>query len=168
MISPELLEAIVEQYPLPLDSIHGIAHWARVLFNTQLLAHDTGADLFVCELFSVFHDARRENEGVDFIHGREGAELARQWRGKYFELPDKLFDLLYVACAEHTTGTDHPDATVRTCWDADRLDLGRVGIMPDPARLCTEVARDAGLIAQCYQRSREDYFPQVFGSWKSH
>jgi uncharacterized protein len=28
--------------------------------------------------------------------------------------------------------------TVQTCWDADRLDLGRVGIKPDPKRLFTE------------------------------
>jgi uncharacterized protein len=31
---------------------------------------------------------------------------------------------------------------VQTCWDADRLDLGRVGIIPRPDRLCTEEARD--------------------------
>ena len=27
------------------------------------------------------------------------------------------------------------------CWDADRLDLLRVGIVPDPRRLCTPFAR---------------------------
>ena len=36
-----------------------------------------------------------------------------------------------------TTG----DITVQTCWDADRLDLGRVGVYPEPARLCTDAAR---------------------------
>ncbi|MBM3962492.1 MAG: hypothetical protein FJ306_11400, partial [Planctomycetes bacterium] len=28
------------------------------------------------------------------------------------------------------------------CWDADRLDLGRVGITPAPHRLCTAPARE--------------------------
>jgi uncharacterized protein len=33
------------------------------------------------------------------------------------------------------------DITIQTCWDADRLDLGRVGVFPDAARLCTGAAR---------------------------
>jgi uncharacterized protein len=35
----------------------------------------------------------------------------------------------------------HPDITIQTCWDSDRLDLGRVGITPHPRRLCTEAAK---------------------------
>jgi uncharacterized protein len=31
---------------------------------------------------------------------------------------------------------------MQVCWDADRLDLGRVGIIPKPDRLCTNAARD--------------------------
>ena len=30
---------------------------------------------------------------------------------------------------------------LQTCWDSDRLDLGRVGITPHPNRLCTAVAK---------------------------
>jgi hypothetical protein len=33
------------------------------------------------------------------------------------------------------------DITVQTCWDADRLDLPRVGIQPLPQFLCTEAAK---------------------------
>ncbi len=29
----------------------------------------------------------------------------------------------------------------KTCWDADRLDLPRVGIIPKKDRLCTEAAK---------------------------
>lgn len=36
--------------------------------------------------------------------------------------------------------------TVLACWDADRLDLARVGIQPQPQRLCTGAARDASTI----------------------
>ncbi|WP_199186981.1 hypothetical protein [Blastopirellula marina] len=49
--------------------------------------------------------------------------------------------MLYQACAGHTTGLTHDDITVRTCWDADRLDLGRVGVTPHPSRLCTDFAK---------------------------
>jgi len=35
------------------------------------------------------------------------------------------------------------DSTVLTCWDADRLDLGRVGITPKAIYLCTDAAQTA-------------------------
>jgi len=42
---------------------------------------------------------------------------------------------------------------VQTCWDADRLDLGRVGKKPDPLRLCTAAARKPEIISAAYARS---------------
>jgi uncharacterized protein len=45
------------------------------------------------------------------------------------------------------------DITVLTCWDADRLDLGRVGIRPAAHRLCTDAARDPAMIEWAYRRS---------------
>ena len=41
---------------------------------------------------------------------------------------------------EHTDGTISDDPTIGCCWDADRLDLPRVGMQPDPALLSTEAA----------------------------
>jgi hypothetical protein len=51
-------------------------------------------------------------------------------------------DMLAYACRHHSGGMIDADITVQACWDADRLDLGRVGIIPDPARLCTGAARE--------------------------
>jgi len=34
------------------------------------------------------------------------------------------------------------NATVATCWDADRLDLGRVGIKPDARYLFSDEAKE--------------------------
>ncbi len=62
--------------------------------------------------------------------------------------------LLVTACRDHSDGFTRADVTVQTCWDADRLDLGRVGMRPDPGRLCTEAAREPGGIEDAYQRSR--------------
>ena len=80
-------------------------------------------------------DCQRTKETSDPDHGRLGAEFAAELRSQVFELPDHDFALLYRACVGHTHGRTHSDITIQTCWDADRLDLGRVGITPDPSRL---------------------------------
>ena len=100
----------------------------------------------VVRLFAVLHDSRRVNEATDPDHGPRAAEFALSLRGRLFELPDHEFRLLHRACAGHTHERTHPDVTIQTCWDADRLDLGRVGIMPHPSRLCTEAARRPEMI----------------------
>ncbi len=123
-------------------SLHGPDHWRRVERNGLLLATRTRANLNVVRLFALFHDSRRVNDGWDPHHGARGAELAASYRGNAFQLADDEFDLLHYACVWHTEGTRHEDATIATCWDADRLDLGRVGIIPDPKRMCTDIGRE--------------------------
>ncbi|QDU53953.1 HD domain-containing protein [Aeoliella mucimassa] len=136
-----LVAAILEDYALPITGFHGVAHWARVFENGMRLADETDARREVVQLFAVFHDSRRITEHFDPGHGQRGAELAKAMRGQWFELPDEDFELLYLACAGHTDQRTHPDVTVQTCWDADRLDLGRTGIIPHADYLGTEVAR---------------------------
>jgi uncharacterized protein len=166
MLSAGLIGAILEQYALPLSGVHGVSHWARVLENGRRLAGCNGAKLEVVELFAVLHDAKRRNEGVDFVHGPEGAEYAAGLNGRLFKLSDLDFELLYQACAEHTDGHTLADVTVQTCWDADRLDLGRVGITPHPKRLCTDVARDPALLEWAKQRARVRFVPEwVLSEW---
>ncbi|MGO9117211.1 MAG: hypothetical protein ACLQPD_06315 [Desulfomonilaceae bacterium] len=40
-----------------------------------------------------------------------------------------------------------------TCWDADRLDIGRVGLKPVARKLCTEAAKKPEMIEWAYERS---------------
>ncbi len=136
-----VLNAVLEDYALPLGGDHGVSHWARVLENALRLAKETGASVQVVTLFSVLHDSRRLNETTDPEHGPRAAEFAAELRGQVFELNDHEFRLLHRACSGHTHERTHPDTTIQTCWDADRLDLGRVGITPHPSRLCTDVAK---------------------------
>jgi uncharacterized protein len=152
-VSPELMQAIRQQYRLPWDGIHGVSHWARVRETGLRLATKTEASAAVVELFAAFHDACRLNEGRDPAHGRRGAELAARLRGTLFTLPDADFARLQEACILHTAGLLDGDATVQTCWDADRLDLPRVGIAVDPARLCTAAAREPAILAWASRRS---------------
>ncbi|MBL3599333.1 MAG: hypothetical protein JMN25_05635 [gamma proteobacterium endosymbiont of Lamellibrachia anaximandri] len=53
-------------------------------------------------------------------------------------LTDGQMQQLTAACEGHTHAHTHADMTIATCWDADRLDLGRVGIRPDPQRMATQ------------------------------
>lgn len=138
---PRLLTLILDQYALPLNGDHGVAHWARVLENGLRLAEMTGGKIEVVTLFAVFHDSRRLNECTDPEHGQRAAIFAKELRGQAFDLSDREFGLLYRACAGHTHERTHPDITIQTCWDSDRLDLGRVGIAPHPSRLCSAAAK---------------------------
>lgn len=163
---PLILGAILDDYALPWGGDHGVAHWARVLENGLRLAEETRANLEVVQLFAVLHDSRRINEATDPDHGPRAAEFARTLRGRLLNLPDHEFGLLHRACAGHTHERTHPDATIRTCWDADRLDLGRVGIAPHPSRLCTEAARRPETIQWADGRATFRVVPEfVWDEW---
>ena len=136
-----ILRAVLAGYALPVRGPHGVVHWARVLENGLRVAAATGADAEVVTLFALFHDSRRENESHDFGHGRRGGDFARSLRGSLVHLDDPRFELLATACDLHTDGHTTGDPTLLACWDADRLDLGRVGIRPRPERLCTDAGR---------------------------
>jgi uncharacterized protein len=161
MTDGDLLATILERYALSRDGIHGIAHWARVLENGRRLAAATGADLRVVELFALFHDSCRLNDHRDPDHGSRGAELARTLRGAAFEAEDRQMELLCRACDLHTRGLIVADVTIQACWDADRLDLGRVGIRPRPECLCTPAARGADLLSWADGRARERRVPDL-------
>lgn len=160
-----LILEIRTQYMLRWNGIHGITHWARVLENGRRLAPKTGANLLVVELFALFHDAGRLNEGTDYGHGVRGAQIARSCRGRFFDISDDAFRLLEYACSYHTDGETDGDITVRTCWDADRLDLGRVGKMPRRDLLCTEAAKDRRVIAWANRRAVEEAVPAFAREW---
>ena len=112
-----------------------------MLENGLKLAEATGANVEVVSLFAVFHDSRRINECTDADHCLRGADFAAELRGQLFEISDHEFNLLYRACEGHTHERTHPDITIQTCWDSDRLDLGRVGITPHPGKLCADAAK---------------------------
>lgn len=140
---PAILKTVLEGYALPPLGAHGVLHWARVFENGRAIAKLNGADTEVLALFALFHDSRRVNECVDHGHGLRGALFARSLRGRLVHLDDARFDLLFEACEFHTDGLVAGDPTLQACWDADRLDLGRVGITPSGRRLCTDAARDS-------------------------
>jgi len=62
--------------------------------------------------------------------------------GGILDLDAGQMDKLVLACRTHTDGTISSDATVGACFDADRLDLDRVGIEPDPELMSTDAGRE--------------------------
>lgn len=153
MIDQKLVSLIRGQFSLDWAGIHGAGHWARVRDNGLRIAELTGAKPKVIELFAFLHDSKRLNDGHDPDHGARAALFAETLAGSAFELEADDLELLLAACRGHSDGLTTGDITVLTCWDADRLDLGRVGIRPDPDRLCTAAARDPEMIEWAYGRS---------------
>ena len=135
------------------NGYHGFHHWKRVLLNGRLLTKETGANLKVVELFCLLHDTQRFNEDYDPQHGHRAALYAQSIRGVLFDATDAEMDLLIEACTYHSDGRTDGDITVQTCWDADRLDLGRVGIKPAPELLCTQPAKLHSILEAAYRRS---------------
>ena len=104
--------------------------------------------------FSLLDDTQRRNEDYDPEHGMRAAQFAKTLRGTLFDVTDAEMELLTEALIHHSEGYTEGDVTVRVCWDADRLDLGRVGIEPKPDRLCTETARNDDVLFWANARSR--------------
>lgn len=58
-----------------------------------------------------------------------------------FQLDSALFEVLFTACRDHTDVDRTDDLTIACCWDADRLDLPRVNITPQPEFFSTSTGR---------------------------
>ena len=144
LVTPDwerIWEQVARSFHCGNDSVHGPSHWRRVELNGLFIAERSGAVQEVVRLFAVFHDSRREHDGEDESHGARGAAYAASLRGVLFRLSDRNFELLDYACKWHAHGRLSQDATIGTCWDADRLDLGRVGIRPRASYISTEIGR---------------------------
>ena len=166
---PDLLKIVTKQFRLDTSSPHGPNHWMRVKRNGFELSEKTGANKLVVELFSIFHDSCRVNDNHDKGHGKRGAKLAKKLHKMgYVPCSKDELDLLIRACEGHTGGENPDDITIATCWDADRLDLPRVGIDVNPDLLCTDDAKDPDFIELCRQRAldwKEKQLPEHHDDW---
>jgi uncharacterized protein len=153
LITQDLLDFLKSHYPLQWDGLHGFQHWVRVRENGLKLASLNGANQKVVEYFAFTHDIQRKSDGFDPGHGARACKFIRANLLDRIDLTPEEVNLLCLATSGHTNGKCHPDITISTCWDADRLDLMRAGIRPHPKRLCTPQARDPQIIEWAIQRS---------------
>lgn len=164
LLSAEIVVDILRGYNLPVNGVHGVSHWGRVLEAGHRIAAQNGADLAVVEYFAVFHDSRRNDEGDDPGHGVRGAALVQEFKFRLGLTEAQLEELRY-ACRNHTEGATDGSITVQTCWDSDRLDLWRVGIRPSMALLCTAAARDEEILEWSRRRSTGEFIPSCSREW---
>lgn len=144
---PALVKRILDQYALKPYGSHGLLHWVRVHESGIKIASSSGADKDVVAYFALLHDSRRLNESRDPQHGPRGAALAQllHEEGLVDLNPAQLQDLL--TAIEHHNSHDRVEdmagdsITIGTCWDADRLDLPRVGTTVNPKYLYTQEAK---------------------------
>lgn len=125
-----------------MGELHGIKHWDRVYENALRLA-TPDVSTVVLGLFAYLHDSCRVSDGRDIDHGVRACGLIDTIRGTLLaEVSDKDINLLKDACRYHTTKHKTGSQTVDTCFDADRLDLWRIGVTPDPNRLATKKGKE--------------------------
>ncbi len=152
-VSAALIRVQRETFRLDWNGIHGASHWARVRDNGLKLAPLTGARVDLIEYFAFLHDSCRISDRGDPGHGPRAAQLAKELRHTHIALDDSAFDQLLRALEGHTGGDTPGDETIATCWDADRLDLGRIAVIPDPRFLVTQAAREPQIIGWALARS---------------
>ncbi|MFC4236475.1 hypothetical protein ACFOY8_14820 [Thalassospira xianhensis] len=146
-----LLNRVRSDAGYPGSSLHGEQHWRCVASAANFIAEYTpNCDLATLSLFSLLHDSMREDDGYDEFHGQRAAEYL-----------DTLVDdgvigggeadisRLRLAIYWHNQASVDPkDSTIGACWDADRLNLWRLGIRPNARYLSTEFAQRENTINQ--------------------
>jgi uncharacterized protein len=153
-----LVDAVLRRAWRRDSAWHGEVHWRCVTATGLALAsEDERVDRTLVFCFGLLHDTRRENESVDPGHGPRAAGFAGDLREeRALRLGDEAFADLTDALRLHSNGHVSADPTIGTCWDADRLHLPRVSIVPDPAFLSTRAARAPGRPSQAEALRRDD------------
>lgn len=99
--------------------------------------------------FAYLHDSERKDNAEDIEHGKRASELIDRIRETELRaLSDVQIAKLKQACELHTIEHRTGDLTIDICFDADRMDLLRVGIVPRAERMATK--RGAELISAPY------------------
>jgi len=137
-------------------ALHGPAHWARVEWHAKAICRHLNISPLVPTLFSLVHDSQRLTDGTDIWHGLRAARFVKESRRHWFAyLTAEQWEFLYEACAKHSEGRVSNLPVIAACWDADRLDLWRVGRMPEPSMLSTDFAQRPDVILNAAHLERQ-------------
>ncbi len=134
--------------------IHGMPHLRQVALTAGRLAVLVGCDVESAVVAGFLHDCARVHDGGGNRHAHDSAVLARRLLKTFY--PHLDAPRLCEAIARHADGRTTDDPLAACLWDADRLDLCRLGIEADPRLLSTRAARR---VAAIRRRRREDLHP---------
>ena len=152
----ELRNYCLNRWPKELGETHGVEHWDRVARFGKML-YQAGVDMDVVTAFAYLHDSERKDNCEDINHGKRASKLIDTIRASLLiELNDKQIMKLKLACELHTVKHRTGDITIDACFDADRMDLLRVGIKPSPDRMAT--LHGADLVSN---PKYEDYYREM-------
>ena len=114
-------------------------HWTEVYKNGLILGRQDFAEPKVITAFAFLHDCMRTHDGPCEDHGPLAAEFINTFKPDDLGLNPSQWEVLKMACRDHTIGivSNHP--TIGACWDADRLDIMRCGMLPIPDLMSTPI-----------------------------
>lgn len=144
-----IVQTVKDQFKPDLYGDHGIFHWEQVeKIGLYLAKHYPDVDLEVISLFAYLHDSKVENDNHDPEHGKRAAEfITKIYSQKILKISQPQYTELEFACRYHSNPAKISDSvTVQVCWDSDRLDLWRVGEIPNPQYLNTQIAKQKDTI----------------------
>lgn len=136
IVPKPVLKKIVDDFYLKQSYIHGTPHWSRVFYYGHYLSELNDKDKENAAFFSIFHDSKRFNDDHDPQHGERGADFFRSL-DSIIHIPAEQKEIIYEACRIHHNQKQSDSLEVGLCLDADRLDLWRVGIIPENEYLHT-------------------------------
>jgi len=143
----DILEIVKKEFRLDLYGLHGINHWERVFLNTQKLSKYYNIESDIFELFALLHDSQRFDDYADLGHGQRAKKFTKSLieKGTIKLNKDDQERLLY-ACENHTKPNKkhklYNDLIVQICLDSDKMDIGRVGVIPDEKYFLTDYAKE--------------------------
>ncbi len=119
--------------------LHGISHLRRVAILSGRLANAVGEDVESAVVMGFLHDCARRNDKNDIDHARDSEVLARGLIERFYSHLD--VDRICEAIAGHADGEVTSDPFTGCLWDADRMELKRIGRTIDLDLLSTKVAK---------------------------
>lgn len=144
--STELVTAVLERaFRHHISTVHGVKHWQDVWhYAEQIAENDPSVDIDVVAHFCLLHDSCRFDDNDDPGHGPRAAEFVNELHidGLLTGLNINQRKKLRYAIRNHSIGLVTEDPTVGVCWDADRLDLPRVGVTPIAILMSTKVGKE--------------------------
>lgn len=140
------------------EPMHGELHWRGVAWaGLRVRELAPGISPGVMVAFGLLHDCRRETDDWDPEHGERAALVAARSRPLKRLLGAEGRELVAEACRLHERGMTRREApAIGACWDADRVNLVRLGFRLDP-RYFTILSREDGSLEDLAERTRLTY-----------
>ncbi len=131
---------ILSNYTLK-QGLHGFEHVKRVVENAKLIAREECPQNFDDAVIGAYlHDIGRTDDGSGNEHAIKGARIAKDLLEKHW--PHLDAKRILFAIEVHADGTTTKDPLIGAIWDADRLDIPRIGGNIRPQFLSTKKGMD--------------------------